>query len=57
MLATYLVQLDLIYEKVGGKYDAAEIENIIQKGRGAMSPGIIQGEDAKKVSEWLAEHK
>ncbi|MEH7458229.1 cytochrome C' [Bacillus pseudomycoides] len=43
--------------KVGGKYDAADIENIIKKGRGAMSPGLIQGEDAKKVSEWLAEHK
>ncbi|WP_243525161.1 cytochrome c551 [Bacillus pseudomycoides] len=43
--------------KVGGKYDAADIEKIIEKGRGMMSPGIIQGEDAKKVSEWLAEHK
>ncbi|WP_459501835.1 cytochrome c551 [Bacillus sp. C1] len=43
--------------KVGGKYDAAEIADIIKKGRGSMSPGLIQGEDAKKVSEWLAEHK
>ncbi|EEL85310.1 cytochrome C' [Bacillus cereus] len=43
--------------KVGQKYDAAEIEKIIEKGRGSMSPGIIQGEDAKKVAEWLAEHK
>ncbi len=34
-----------------------EIEKIIEKGRGSMSPGIIQGEDAKKVAEWLAEHK
>ncbi|XKK22049.1 hypothetical protein HFP67_13150 [Bacillus sp. CB102A.1] len=32
-------------------------EEIIKKGRGSMSPGLIQGEDAKKVSEWLAEHK
>ncbi len=43
--------------KVGGKYDAADIEEIIKKGRGSMSPGLIQGEDAKKVAEWLAEHK
>ncbi|MGQ0439190.1 cytochrome c551, partial [Bacillus sp. B-TM1] len=43
--------------KVGQKYDAADIEKIIEKGRGSMSPGIIQGEDAKKVAEWLAEHK
>lgn len=43
--------------KVGGKYDAADIEDIIKKGRGTMAPGLIQGEDAKKVSEWLAEHK
>lgn len=43
--------------EVGGKYDAAEIEEIIEKGRGAMSPGLIQGEDATKVAEWLAEHK
>ncbi|MCX2827471.1 cytochrome C' [Bacillus pseudomycoides] len=43
--------------KVGGKYDAAEIENIIKKGRGSMPAELIQGEDAKKVSEWLAEHK
>ncbi|PGA28864.1 cytochrome c-551 [Bacillus cereus] len=43
--------------KVGSKYDAADIEEIIKKGRGSMSPGLIQGEDAKKVSEWLAEHK
>ncbi len=43
--------------KVGSKYDAADIEEIIKKGRGSMSPGLIQGEDAKKVAEWLAEHK
>ena len=33
--------------KVGGKYDAADIEEII-KNSGSMSPGLIQGEDAKK---------
>lgn len=43
--------------KVGDKYDAADIEDIIKKGCGSMSPGLIQGEDAKKVAEWLAEHK
>ncbi|MFD0770663.1 cytochrome c551 [Bacillus sp. CGMCC 1.60114] len=44
-------------EKVGGKYSEGDIENIIAKGRGIMPAGVIQGEDAKKVAEWLAEKK
>ncbi|ENQ3105948.1 cytochrome c551 [Bacillus sp. 491mf] len=44
-------------KKVGGKYSQEEIEKIIAKGRGSMPGGVIQGEDVKKVSEWLAEKK
>ncbi|CAG9612193.1 Cytochrome c-551 [Bacillus rhizoplanae] len=44
-------------EKVGGKYGEEDIEKIIAKGRGVMPAGVIQGEDAKKVAEWLAEKK
>ncbi|MEH6888977.1 cytochrome c [Bacillus sp. JJ864] len=44
-------------QKVGGKYGKEDIEKIITKGRGAMPAGLIQGEDAKKVAEWLAEKK
>ena len=42
--------------KVGGS-TTLQISKKLLKGRGSMSPGLIQGEDAKKVAEWLAEHK
>lgn len=44
-------------DTVGSKFDEKEIEQIIAKGRGAMPAGVLQGEDAKKVAEWLAEQK
>lgn len=44
-------------EKVGGKYSEQDIEQIIAKGRGVMPAGVIQGDDAQKVAEWLAEKK
>ncbi|MCP8967617.1 cytochrome c551 [Ectobacillus ponti] len=43
--------------KVGSKYTADEIKNIITNGRGAMPKGIIQGGDVDKVASWLAEKK
>ncbi|WP_044736834.1 cytochrome c551 [Geobacillus kaustophilus] len=44
-------------QKVGSKYSKDEIKNIIANGRGAMPAGIIKGEDADKVAEWLASKK
>ncbi|AMV12246.1 cytochrome C551 [Geobacillus thermoleovorans] len=44
-------------QKVGSKYSKDEIKNIIVNGRGAMPAGIIKGEDADKVAEWLAAKK
>ncbi|MGG1559676.1 MULTISPECIES: cytochrome c551 [Geobacillus] len=44
-------------QKVGSKYSKDEIKNIIANGRGAMPAGIIKGEDADKVAEWLAAKK
>ncbi|ARP44104.1 cytochrome c551 [Geobacillus thermodenitrificans] len=44
-------------QKVGSKYSADEIKEVITKGRGSMPGGIIQGEDADKVAEWLAAKK
>jgi len=44
-------------QKVGSKYSADEIKDIIANGRGAMPGGIIKGEDADKVAEWLAAKK
>ncbi len=43
--------------KVGSKLDAAGIEGIITNGQGAMPAGLLQGDDAKAVAEWLATHK
>ncbi|AXN38744.1 cytochrome c551 [Peribacillus butanolivorans] len=43
--------------KVGSRLSKDEIEQVIAKGQGAMPKGIIQGTEASKVAEWLAEHK
>ncbi|ASS87089.1 cytochrome c551 [Geobacillus stearothermophilus] len=44
-------------QKVGSKYSKEQIKEIIANGRGAMPAGIIKGEDADKVAEWLASKK
>jgi len=44
-------------EKVGSKYSADEIKNIIVQGRGSMPGNLIKGEDVDKVAQWLAEKK
>jgi cytochrome c551 len=44
-------------QKVGSKYSEEDIENIIQNGQGAMPKGVLKGEDAAKVAEWLASKK
>ncbi|ASS98212.1 MULTISPECIES: cytochrome c551 [Geobacillus] len=44
-------------QKVGSKYSKDQIKEIIANGRGAMPAGIIKGEDADKVAEWLASKK
>ncbi len=40
---------------IGEKLTAEEIEDIIINGTGSMPKGILKGEEAKKVAEWLAE--
>ncbi|MFC3886554.1 cytochrome c551 [Bacillus songklensis] len=44
-------------QQVGGKYSKEDIESIIQNGQGAMPKGVLKGEDASKVAEWLASKK
>ncbi|BDG37502.1 cytochrome c [Parageobacillus sp. VR-IP] len=44
-------------QKVGSKYSKDEIKKIIENGRGGMPAGVIKGEDADKVAEWLASKK
>ena len=44
-------------DKIGSKYDAREIEDIILNGTGTMPKGLLKGEEAKAVAEWLATRK
>lgn len=45
-------------QKVGSKYDKEKIEDIILNGRGGGMPaGIVKGEDATKLAEWLSQKK
>jgi len=43
--------------KVGSRLDQAAIENVIANGQGAMPGGLIKGEEATAVAEWLAAKK
>lgn len=42
---------------VGSRLSEDEILNVIENGRGAMPGGIISGDDAQAVAEWLAAKK
>lgn len=43
--------------KVGANLSADQIEDVIANGQGSMPGGLISGDDATAVAEWLAEHK
>ncbi|PLR91948.1 cytochrome c551 [Bacillus sp. T33-2] len=42
---------------VGSRLSKEEIEQVIEKGQGAMPPKQLEGEDASAVAEWLAGKK
>lgn len=42
---------------VGSKLSAEEIESVIINGQGSMPPGLVQGEEATVLAEWLSEKK
>jgi cytochrome c551 len=42
---------------VGSRYSKEELEDIIVNGKGGMPGGIIKGEEASAVAEWLASKK
>lgn len=44
-------------ENIGASLSEEEIHDVIVNGKGAMPPGIIQGEEADAVAAWLAEKK
>lgn len=43
--------------QVGGRLSADEIANVINNGKNAMPPGIVDAEKAGKIAAWLAEKK
>jgi len=42
---------------IGSQYSVEEIKDIIENGKGQMPPGILKGDDALAVAEWLADQK
>ncbi|MFD2442680.1 cytochrome c551 [Bacillus sp. CGMCC 1.16607] len=42
---------------VGSRYSKDEIEDIILNGKGGMPGGLIKGDEASAVAEWLASKK
>lgn len=44
-------------ENVGADHSAEDIKGIIENGQGSMPAGLLSGDDADAVAEWLAEHK
>jgi cytochrome c551 len=42
---------------VGARLSEEEIRGVIDNGRGAMPPDIIEGEEADAVAKWLSEKK
>ncbi|WAA09813.1 c-type cytochrome [Fervidibacillus albus] len=44
-------------DNVGSNFTVEEIEDIIVNGYKSMPQGLLKGDDAKKVAEWLAEQK
>ncbi|HYK73015.1 MAG TPA: cytochrome c [Pseudoneobacillus sp.] len=42
---------------VGSRLSKEEIENTILNGRGGMPGGLLKGEEASAVAEWLASKK
>ncbi len=44
-------------DKAGSTFTKEEIEDIIAKGQGAMPAGLLKGDEATQVSDWLAAKK
>jgi cytochrome c550 len=45
-------------DKIGGKYSAEEVSGIVKNGKGSGMPaGLVKGEEAKILVDWLAKKK
>src|SRR5690625_443584 len=42
---------------IGSDMSSDEILTVIEEGQGSMPPGLLSGDDAQEVADWLAEHK
>ncbi|HIV73732.1 MAG TPA: c-type cytochrome [Candidatus Pseudogracilibacillus intestinigallinarum] len=42
---------------VGSELSADDILSVIENGQGSMPGGLISGDDAQAVADWLASHK
>lgn len=41
-------------DKIGAEYSKEEIETIIRKGRGMMKGGLVEGNEAASLVNWLS---
>ncbi len=44
-------------DTIGSDMSSDEILTVIEDGQGSMPPGLLSGDDAQEVADWLAEHK
>lgn len=44
-------------ETIGSKLSKEDIENILANGQGSMPSGLLKGDEASQVAEWLASKK
>lgn len=44
-------------DKIGAELNKDQILEVIQNGKGQMPAGLIEGEEAEAVAEWLANKK
>ncbi|MED4586170.1 cytochrome c [Brevibacillus choshinensis] len=44
-------------QKIGGELNKDQILEVLNKGKGAMPPGLVKGADAENIAAWLADKK
>lgn len=44
-------------QKVGAQLNKDQILEVLNKGKGAMPPGLVKGADAETIAAWLADKK
>ncbi|MFP3381571.1 cytochrome c, partial [Bacillus sp. SIMBA_069] len=44
-------------QKIGGQLNKDQILEVLNKGKGAMPPGLVKGADAETLAAWLADKK